>query len=91
MSTGLLPGKNLVDTRYINKFWSKMRSNLKLPIVYQLYSYRDTGITKLENSGIPESVIIKLSDDSSVKMARKYIHEPNQSLIMNVVSKINEY
>lgn len=90
VSTGLLPGRILVDTRYVNKFWSKMRTELKLPMVYQLYSYRDTGITTLENSGIPESVIIKLTDHRSVKMARKYIHEPNINLIENVVSKIEE-
>lgn len=88
ISSTLAPGSKLVDTRYINKFWSKMRSGLKLPMVYQLYSYRDTGITSLENAGIPESVIIKLTDHSSVKMARKYIHEPNQELINEVVSQI---
>lgn len=90
ISTGLLPGKKLIDTRYVNKFWAKMRIELKLPMVYQLYSYRDTGITTLENAGIPESVIIKLTDHSSVKMARKYIHEPNQQLINDVVSKIQK-
>lgn len=90
ISKGLMPGNKILDTRNIDKYWSKMRRELKLPMAYQLYSYRDTGITTLENSGIPESVIIKLTDHSSVKMARKYIREPNQELIANVVAKIEE-
>lgn len=56
----------------------------------QLYSYRDTGITFLEDAGIQRKVIQKLTDHTSEKMVGKYIGQPSQELIDNVVSKITD-
>ena len=90
ISSGLRPGENHIDTRTIDKYWTKMRDRISLPKNLQLYSYRDTGINLLEEQGIARKVIIKLTDHKSEKMVGKYIHQPSQELIDNVVSQIKE-
>jgi len=87
---GLSPAKTNINTRDIDKFWNKIRKDLILPDEMQLYSYRDTGITFLEDAGIQRKVIQKLTDHTSEKMVGKYIGQPSQELIDNVVSKITD-
>jgi integrase len=87
---GLNPAKTNINTRDIDKFWNKIRKDLMLPDEMQLYSYRDTGITFLEDAGIQRKVIQKLTDHTSEKMVGKYIGQPSQELIDNVVSKITD-
>ncbi len=86
----LNPAKTNINTRDIDKFWNKIRKDLRLPDEMQLYSYRDTGITFLEDAGIQRKVIQKLTDHTSEKMVGKYIGQPSQELIDNVVSKITD-
>ncbi|MFZ4583112.1 MAG: tyrosine-type recombinase/integrase [Paludibacter sp.] len=86
----LNPAPININTRDIDKFWNKIRKDLRLPDEMQLYSYRDTGITFLEDAGIQRKVIQKLTDHTSEKMVGKYIGQPSQELIDNVVSKIRD-
>lgn len=87
---GLEPAATNINTRDIDKFWNKIRKDLRLSTDMQLYSYRDTGITFLEDQGIQRKVIQKLTDHTSEKMVGKYIGQPSQELIDNVVSKITD-
>lgn len=86
----LSPGTKKTGTKELDKIWEKLRNKLELGKEAQLYSYRDTGITALEDSGIPRRVIIKLTGHKTEKMAGRYIGQPNKELIDNVVSKISE-
>lgn len=86
----LNPGPEAIDTRKMDKHWDLVRTKLQLDKEMQLYSYRDTGITFLEEQGIPRNVIQKLTDHHSERMVGKYVHKPNDELINNVVSKISE-
>lgn len=90
ISERLLPGENKIDTRRLDKHWDKLRTRLELDKEMQLYSYRDTGITYLEENGVPRNVIQKLTDHHSEKMVGKYVHQPNATLINDVVTKIGE-
>lgn len=90
ISERLMPKDTPIDTRRLDKHWDKLRTAMGLDKTMQLYSYRDTGITYLEESGVPRSVIQKLTDHHSEKMVGKYIHQPNTDLINDVVSKISE-
>lgn len=67
-----------------------MRDILHIGMEKQLYSYRDTGITSLENMGVQRRVIIQLTDHKTEKMAGRYIGQPNTDLINTVVNRINE-
>lgn len=88
VTRNMIPGTKKIGTRELDKQWEKLRNKLQLGMEAQLYSYRDTGITALEDQGIPRRVIIKLTDHKTEKMAGRYIGQPNKELIENVVSKI---
>jgi len=90
VTRNFVPGTKKIGTRELGKQWDKIREKLQLGMESQLYSYRDTGITALENQGVQRNVIIKLTDHKTEKMAGKYIGQPNIELIENVVSKIRE-
>lgn len=90
VSKQLEPGVIEWNTRKLDKIWEKLRDKLELGKDMQLYSYRDTGITFLENKGVPRNVIQKLTDHKSERMVGKYIGKPSQELIDNVVCKITE-
>lgn len=90
VSTRLDPGTQPWDTRKLDKIWEKMRNDLNFGKEMQLYSYRDTGITALENDGVPESAIRKLTDHKSDRMLRNYVRNPSKELIDSVVSRIKE-
>lgn len=84
----LNPTNEPTNTRKYDKYWVRIRRDLKLEMDMQLYSYRDTGITALEDAGVLQKVITKLTDHTTVKMLRKYIGPPSKELLENVVSKI---
>jgi integrase len=88
VTRSLNPGVKNIGTRELDKKWEKIRSELGLGLEYQLYSYRDTGITFLENKGIPRNIIQKLTDHHSEKMVGKYVGGPSKELMEGVVSKI---
>ena len=90
IGSGLKPNEKHINTRDIDKFWSKIRTDLELGMEMQLYSYRDTGITALEENGVPRSVIQKLTDHKTERMVGKYVSAPNKDLIDKVVCKIKE-
>lgn len=90
VTRNFVPGTKNIGTRELDKHWEKLRDKLQLGMEAQLYSYRDTGITALEDSGIQRRVIIKLTDHKTEKMAGRYIGQPNKELIENVVSQILE-
>jgi integrase len=91
IGSGLNPSKNCINTRTIDKYWCKIRNDLDLGMEMQLYSYRDTGITALEEKGVPRNVIQKLTDHKTERMVGKYVGKPNKELIDNIVSKIDEF
>lgn len=90
IGTSLVPAEKHTDTKKYDKYWEKIRNDLNLGMTMQLYSYRDTGITALEDAGVARKVIQKLTDHTSEKMVGKYIGPPSKELLENVVSKIME-
>jgi integrase len=88
VTRSLTPGTKKIGTRELDKKWDKIRTDLNFGIEYQLYSYRDTGITFLENKGIPRNIIQKLTDHHSEKMVGKYVGGPSKELMEGVVNQI---
>lgn len=81
ISTSLLPGTIKKNTRDIDKYWAKMRTAIKMPSEYQLYSYRDTGIMWLKENGVPDYLIIKLTGHKKMDMLDKYSHAPQEEAL----------
>lgn len=88
VTRSLKPGTKNIGTRELDKFWHKIREDIGLGMEYQLYSYRDTGITFLENKGIQRNIIQKLTDHHSEKMVGKYVGGPSRELMEGVVRQI---
>ena len=81
ISDSLLPGINKKETRTIDGYWSRMRKKIKMPLKYQLYSYRDTGIMWLKESGVPDYLIVKLTGHKNMGMLEKYTHAPAEEAL----------
>jgi integrase len=88
VTRNLKPGTKNITTREIDKKWEKIRNGIDLAMEYQLYSYRDTGITFLEKKKVPRSVIQKLTDHHSEKMVGKYVGEAEKEMIEEVIKEI---
>lgn len=81
ISTSLMPGFRKKETRDIDKHWSRMRKEINLPMKYQLYSYRDTGVMWLKESGVPDYLITELIGHINPEMIQKYSHAPSQEAL----------
>lgn len=81
ISTSLLPGTKKKETRDLDKHWVKMRKRIGLPDMYQLYSYRDTGIMVLKESGVPDYLIVKMTGHLELDMLQKYTHAPQEEAL----------
>lgn len=73
------PGTELLSARRFSKQWDRMRTALKLPIEYQLYSLRDSGITQLIIDGVTLDEVMKLADHSSLNITSIYLKYANPS------------
>jgi integrase len=71
-STQWKPGKRLMTTRESGKEWAKMRIALGLPMCYQFYSLKDSGITEMLEAGVPAKFVKELADHASLTTTEKY-------------------
>lgn len=81
-SNGYLPGTRLLTTRDTGKTWATMRNELDLPMNFQFYSLKDTGITEMLESGMPSKMVKDLADHSSLEMTERYLHKANAKRIL---------
>ena len=81
-STDYIPGKKMLNTRYIGKTWAQMRKELGLPTEYQFYSLKDTGITEMLESGMPAKLVMDLAGHHSLDMTEKYTHRSDAKKIL---------
>lgn len=69
-------------TKMFNSRWDKLRTSLNLPMEYQLYSLKDTGITEMLEAGVPAKLVQELADHHSLEMTQKYVHKSNVKEIL---------
>ena len=84
----LEPGPWKIETRRIDKHWTKMRDRIEMPMCYQLYSYRDTSITDLKNSGMADYMITNLTGHRTIGMLLKYTHAPKPEAVRAATENI---
>ena len=71
------PGITPVNGRRLAKKWDKLRTDLKLPAKYKLYSLRDSGIIQMLNDGISPEEVMKQADHSSLDITTIYVKHFN--------------
>lgn len=69
---GFSPGQVQLAPKKISDEWARLRKRLYLPETYQLYSFKDTGITDMLNSGVPAILVRDHARHSTVSMTEKY-------------------
>lgn len=84
-SSGLKPGKTQLYTRKIDKYWHKMREVINLPMEYQLYSYRDTGITDLKKQGHSNLFISSITGHLNSDEIETYTHAPDPKALGYII------
>lgn len=78
--------KIVADKRFL-KDWYIVKSALHLPDNYQLYSFRDTGITDLIKTGIDEISVMQHADHSDLKITSIYARHKDKRLSDVIWSK----
>lgn len=71
-SEGWKPGKRMMTTRDSGREWARMRKALQLPMCYQFYSLKDSGITEMLEAGVPPKFVKELADHASIATTEKY-------------------
>jgi integrase len=84
----LHPGKKALNTRDLDRYWSKMRKIIDIPAEMQLYSYRDTGITDMKKAGFNNHFIASITGHRNSDEIETYTHDPDPNALQFVMSKM---
>lgn len=82
----LTPDKEPCGALCYMKYWRKVRKLLDYPINYTLYSFRDTGITEMLESGMPSVDVMKHADHSSLDITTTYVQHEDKELIRKIAT-----
>ena len=72
-------GSKYLQPKKISDNWVKLRKKLTLPISYQFYSLKDTGITDLFNAGVPSIKIRNQARHHDLKITEIYTHRNDKA------------
>ena len=84
-------GKKPKNSQMFAKEWMKMRTVLKLPTKYQLYSLRDTGIHDLLLDGVADIDVMHAAGHSDLSMTTRYADHIDDGLIARINDKAGAY
>jgi len=90
-STSFKPGPVLKNTRDIGKKWSSLRSSLNLPMEYQFYSLKDSGIVQKFRDGINPLEIRDQAGHSTLEQTNVYAKYANQKGGEDIKTKSSEF
>jgi len=83
-SNNFVPGNQGMSTHSISSKWARLRAKLDLPMEYQFYSLKDTGIIKMLSIGIPPNAVRDQAGHEDLTTTNKYIKmltKANQDII----------
>lgn len=81
-SNDYLPGLEMKTSKDTARTWAQMRTHLNLPMKFQFYSLKDTGITELLEKGVPSKYVKELADHSSLEVTERYMHKTEAKIIL---------
>ena len=85
LSSGLKPGKKILCTRKLDKYWDKVRTAIGLPKEMKLYSYRDSGITDLKKQGHSNLFISSITSHLNSDEIETYTHAPDPKALAYII------
>lgn len=72
---------------YYLRRWQAMRIALNLPETYQMYSFRDSGITEYLRSGLDTLTVMQLAGHSDLKITSIYARHADNSIYIKMSDK----
>jgi len=72
-------GKVQLKPKKIRDTWSNFRKEINLPMEYQFYSLKDTGITDLLNTGIAAVKVKNQARHSDIKITELYLQKNSEA------------
>ncbi|MBO5737202.1 MAG: site-specific integrase, partial [Clostridia bacterium] len=85
---GYTPNAAQLTRPRLIKDWEKIRKRLDIPDTMPLYSFRDTGITEMLRSGIPEITVMQHADHSDLSITSIYAKHADPNLINTIRNKV---
>ncbi len=82
------PSDTMASHTHFQKHWIQMRKALDLPKEMQLYSLRDTGITEMLKSGIPDLTVMQHADHSDLSITSIYAKHADPNLINTIRNNV---
>ena len=80
-------GKRPMGNGTYGKAWDRMRTDLKLPKEYQLYSLKDTAINSMLKAGVDDLSVMQAAGHKDLSMTTIYANHHDDKLIDNLNQK----
>jgi len=85
------PGKKLINSRDVAKRWDKLRKELNLPIEFQFYSLKDSGIVQKLQDGISAIDVRDQAGHSSLEQTNQYAKYANPEGSEQIKNRSSEF
>lgn len=85
------PGPYWRDPREIARYWSDLRSTLKLKDEVQFYSLRDSGIIQMLRDGRSPKEVMEAADHSSIEMTNNYVKVSRKESNRDIINKSSAF
>ena len=84
-------GKRPMGNGTYGKAWDRMRTDLKLPKEYQLYSLKDTAINSMLKAGVDDLSVMQAAGHKDLSMTTIYANHHDDKLIDNLNQKAPKF
>jgi integrase len=85
------PGPYWRDPREIARYWSDLRSTLKLKAEVQFYSLRDSGVIQMLRDGRSPKEVMEAADHSSIEVTNKYVKVARKESNKDIINKSSAF
>jgi integrase len=89
--SGFKPGPKRRDSREIARYWSDLRTTLRLKKEIQFYSLRDSGIIQMLRDGRSPKVVMETADHSSIEMTNNYVKVARKESNRDIINKSSAF
>ncbi len=89
--SGFRPGPKRRDSREIARYWSDLRSTLRLKKEIQFYSLRDSGIIQMIRDGRSPKQVMEAADHSSIEITNKYVKVARKESDRDIINKSSAF
>lgn len=84
---GMVPDASPCGIALFRHKWMKLREDLNLPLTYQLYSLRDTGIVDLLSAGVDPLAVMHHADHHDLSITTRYADHADPALVQKIYNK----